>query len=213
MLASAGFEVTVGKVDLAEVCQRAGLKTAGSAYKIWPTQEDYRNELLHHVLSEALDREAIEAVAAHQTAVSEDLPPVHELIRSSVTSALDEVAAPGTKQYQVYLALWLAAPHDPALRAKLHDSDMTLIDGYINLYESLADAYELEWKPPYDARLFATLVSALTEGLTVESLSMPRIAERQLARRLPGDKAEKAWSIAACGVYALAHAALAPREV
>ncbi len=205
--------VTVGRIDLIDVCRQAGLTSVGSAYKIWDTQEDYRVDLLRHVLSRFIPgRDAIDLVT---TAVAEDpaaLPSLAELIRTAAAT-IPADGDDGARHFSVYVGLWLASADDEVLARELHDSDVALIDAYAELYDAVIDAYGLEWKPPFDARFFATMVAALTDGLTVRSGAPGEVMERTLTRRVgdgPGEPTE--WSLLACAVDALAQAFSRPRR-
>jgi len=203
--------VTIGRVDLLDVCRRAGLSTVGSAYKIWDTQDDYRLELLHHVLGEFIPgRDAIDLVTAAIADDPDALPPLPELIRTATGTAIAD-GDDGARHFSIYVGLWLASVDDAALARELHDSDVTVIDAYAGLYDAVAEAYGLEWKPPFDARFFATMVAAMTDGLTVRMGAHGDLVERTLVRRVDDGSEEAEWSLLACGVYALARAFSRPR--
>lgn len=208
MLIDSERSMTIGKLDLLEVCRRAGLSSAGSAYKIWPTQDAYRADLLHHILGESFDQPRIDEVTSI-IRESTDLPPLDELIRNA--AILDDVTEEDRdRRFSLYIALWLAAPGDPALARELHDSDARILDDLAVFYGTVVARYGLEWVEPYDARLFATMVSAMTEGMAVEAHSQPEVTHRTLLRRLDEDDTARPWSLVACGIEALVRSSTRP---
>ncbi len=198
---------TVGRIELIEVCRRAGLTTAGSAYKIWETQEDYRLDLLRHVLATIVPgRESIDLLTE---AIAEDpagLPSLTELIRSTTTD-LGAADPP----YTVYVTLWLAALDDPQLATALDEDDTEVIDGLADLYAKAAEVYDREWVVPDGPRIFSLLVSSLTEGLAIRGGADPGRAGRTLARQVDSDEA-KPWSLLASSVLAFTEALTRPRS-
>lgn len=203
--------VTLGRIDLIDVCRRAGLTSAGSAYKIWSTQEDFRVDLLRHVFGVVVPgRDAIDLVTAAVAADRAALPSLPELIRTATesTGGSEDV---GARHFSIYIAQWLAAGDDPVLAAELHASDVELLDAYAELYDQVAHAYDRAWVPPYGPRLFATMVAALTDGLTVRASSQTEIVSRRLVRRNAADGRDAPWSLLACGVLALVETFTRPR--
>ena len=216
MLIDSGVKVTLGAINLMDVCRAAGLTTAGSAYKIWDTQEDYRTALLRHLLREAVPTtEAIDLVTAALEAPDTDLPDITELIRS--VAAVSAQGAIGDKSSPVYLALWLAAHHDPVLADELDTADRELIDAYAAMYDALLARYDREWRPPFTSRLLAVSLSALVEGLDLRSRAVPSLVNDPLMRATGGtdgtngtNGTDQEWHLFACGVEALFHAFTRP---
>ncbi|HET8931539.1 MAG TPA: TetR family transcriptional regulator C-terminal domain-containing protein, partial [Acidimicrobiales bacterium] len=138
------------------------------------------------------------------------LPPLPELIRTATESTTGS-GDDGAQHFAIYVALWLASADDPDLAADLHDSDAELIDAYAGLYDQAARAYRLEWIPPFGPQLFATMVAALTDGLTVRASSQGDITSRHLLRRVEGGH-DVPWSVLASGVFALVEAFTRPRS-
>lgn len=210
MLFDSGVKVTLGAINLMDVCRAAGLSTAGSAYKIWETQEDYRVALMRHLLREAVPTtEAIEMMTAVLETPDTDLPELTELIRG-----ISAVSAQGTiadKSSPVYLALWLAAEHDPVLAAELYTADHELIDAFAAMYDALVARYDHEWVPPFDSHLLAVSLSALVEGLDLRSRATPSLVSDPLLRPTGPDGAAEEWHLFACGVEALIHTFTRPR--
>ena len=112
---------------------------------------------------------AAELLTAALEAPDTDLPDLTELIRS--VSAVSAEGIIGDKSSPVYLALWLAALHDPVLAEELYTADDELLDAYATMYEALVKRYDHEWVAPFDGRLLAVTLSALVEGLGLD----PRI--------------------------------------
>ncbi len=211
MLLDSGVKVTLGAINLIDVCRAAGLTTAGSAYKIWATQEAYRVALLRHLLTEAVPTiEAIELLTAALEAPDTDLPDLTELIRGVSAVSADGVI--GHKSTPVYLALWLAALHDPVLAEELYAADDELLSAYATMYDALVTRYDHEWVPPFDGRLLAVSLSALVEGLDVRSRATPSIVSDPLVRPTGPDGADQEWHLFACGVEAMIHAFTRPRR-
>lgn len=211
MLAGDTPKVTVGRLDLTEVSRHAGFTTAGSAYKIWETQEDYRIEVLRHVLRAIpADRSPIDALRSIVVDDPDALPTFTELIRNITITGSSAWAADITL-YTVYLALWTASPGDPELAGELHDADVEIIGAYAELYAAVMDAYDLEFIPPYDASMFATTVSAISEGFTVREGATPHVFAAALERPTGEDGAVQEWSLFGCAVQAIITAFVRPR--
>ncbi|HET8930002.1 MAG TPA: hypothetical protein VFN21_05030 [Acidimicrobiales bacterium] len=210
LLLDSGVNVTLGAISLMDVCRAAGLTTAGSAYKIWETQEDYRVALMRHLLREAVPgTEAIELLTAVLEAPDTDLPDLTELIRSvAAANATDSIA---NEASPVYLALWLAAQHDPVLADELYTADVELIDAYGAMYDALVTRYDHDWVPPFNGRLLAVSLSALVEGLDLRSRATPALVNEPLVRPTGPDGADEEWHLFACGVEALIHTFTRPR--
>lgn len=203
--------VTVGRVELIDVCHRVGLTTVGSAYKIWETQEEFRIDLLRHVVSAFVPgRGAIDLVTESITREAADLPTVAELIRSA--TGLSVVDDDDASLFSLYIALLLAGKHDDEIATTLHDVDVGILDAYAKLYDAAASVFGLEWVPPYGPEVFATLVSALSEGMVVRSVGQPDIVNRTYLWQRDDCDDGAPWTLLGCGIMALIETCTRPRR-
>lgn len=210
MLVDTGFQVTVGHINLIDVCREAGLKTAGSGYKIWPSQGDFRVDLLRHLLDSIIVGTDIVDRLTQTVAGGDELPGLQELIRTiGATNAESNI---DNDSYTVYVALWLAAEFDDQLRSGLRGSDTDLLDAFANLYDALLERYGREWVPPFNATLLSVSLSALVEGLAIRARFEPGVVPNDLMRPTGPDGAEEPWHLFACGAEALIEAFSRPIE-
>lgn len=172
LLQARGVRVAIDHIAMIDACRRAGLRTAGSAYKIWPTQADFRADLLRALSEEFTDNtEAVDRLAK----VAADLPPepdsVRELVRTG--GALDADAIAHEPSFHTYLALWSAAATDPAIARALTRSRGGYVDAITELYEGLAAHFGLEFVPPFTARHLGIALNALAEGMAIVNRYYP----------------------------------------
>ena len=201
MLLETGIQVTVGRLTLIDVCREAGLKTAGSGYKIWPSQEDFRVDLLRHLLDSTIAGIEIIDLLTETVATDEELPDATELIRTA--GADNAIANIGNAAYFAYIALWLAAEFDDELRVGLRSSDTAWLDSMARLYEAVLVRYGREWIPPFTAKHLSVSLSALVEGLAIRARYDPALVPEDLSRPTGPDGAEQPWHLFACGAQAL----------
>lgn len=204
-----GISFAVAGFSLIDVCRHAGLKTSGSAYKIWPNQEDFRVELLRHALDASNTDSPTIRPLMESLLDGDDTPSLTELIRS--ISALNVSFYIGDPKFNVFLALWCAAGSDPVLAGLIQASDESALNAFANIYEVVADAYDLEWVEPFNSQLLATTLAALMDGLAIRARYDPSSVPSELPRATgPGDEIQQ-WHLAACGVQALVAKFLRPR--
>lgn len=210
-LIETGISVRLDSLNLIDVCRTAGLSTAGSAYKIWPTQDAFRTDLLDHLLTIAgTDVATIDTLRAFLVSDPDELPSLPELIRTIATDA--DSWAGGGPGYAVFSILLLASRDDPDLAGRISDADTEVLASFAELYQAVADVYERDWVPPFDATLLATTLSALSEGIAIRSRTLPGVFATPVWRPDPdGDGADRPWSLFACCVEAIIEAYTRPR--
>jgi len=207
LLAERGVSVTLDRISLIDVCRRAGLKTAGSGYKIWPNQDAYRAELLHELVvgssASFATKDQVDGVFG-----GERIPPLDELIR---VVAADNAALNRTI-YPTYLVVWLAQRTDAELAATFAEAEDAWLDALVALFTAVVDAYDLEFVEPFDAAILGVTLSALVEGLTIRQRATPELVPESLP--LPtGDRgAVQDWTPFAIGVKAIFDAYTRPRR-
>ncbi len=210
LLIETGVEVNANRISLIDVCREAGLKTAGSAYKIWPNQEQFRIELMRRLLEAVTVRADTVDSLTESISDAAQLPAPSELLRTIASGNARTNTESG--DFELYVGVWLAAINDPELARALTESDMDIADSYARLYDSVVDAYDLEWVPPFDANLFAITVGALSEGLSICSRHRPERVPTDLMRPTGPNGEDQPWHLYACGVQAIVEAFTRPKD-
>lgn len=208
LLADDGVSVTLDRVALIDVCRRAGLSTAGSAYKIWPNQQAFRAELLQHLV---VGSSATFATTDQVTDLLSDDGPLlclDELIRIAAADNAE------TNQviYPTYLVVWLARRTDAELAATFQASEEDWLDAIVSLFTQVVEAYDLEFVPPFDAAVLGVTLSALVEGLTIRRRATPEFVPDSLPLPTGENGSDQPWTPFAIGVKAIFDAYTRPRE-
>lgn len=210
MLRADGAAISIAGFSLIDVCRHAGLKTSGSAYKIWPNQNDFRIALLRHVLDRSSTDQPTTDMIVETFDAATGLPPLVEIIRS--VAAFNASFYIGDADYHLFIAVWIAAATDPVLAEQVRGSDTETLDGFARLYEFVADIYGLEWVPPFSPQLMATTFAGLIEGLAIRERYAPESVPTDLMRPTGPDGEMQPWHLFACGVEAITEKFLRPRE-
>jgi hypothetical protein len=210
LLVETGVEVNANRISLIDVCREAGLKTSGSAYKIWPNQEQFRIDLMRRLLGAVTVRPDTIDLIAESISADSPLPAPSEFLRTianeNATTDMER------RDFDLYIGVWLAAINDPELARALTDSDIDIAASYSRLYDSVMDAYDLEWVPPFDATLFAITVGALAEGFSICSRHAPERVPTALMRPTGPNGEDQPWHLYACGVQAIVDAFTRPKS-
>ncbi len=208
LLAERGVSVTLDRISLIDVCRRAGLKTAGSAYKIWPNQDAYRSELLHELVVASSASFATKGQVDGVLGGDGHLPPLDELIR---VVAADNAELNQTI-YPTYLVVWLAQRTDAELAATFADAEDAWLEALVALFTAVVDAYDLEFVEPFDATILGVTLSALVEGLTIRRRATPEFVPESLPLPTGAGGADQEWAPFAIGVKAIFDAYTRPRR-
>ena len=200
LLLAKGVEATVGSIPLIDVCRHAGLTTAGSAYKIWATQDDFRTDLLRHALAIPTNaRKTVEPLIC--AIVDGKADTIRELNR--IASAHNATLNMSSEHYRLFVALWCAAGSEPVLAQNIQESDASLLRDFTVIYENLIAGYGRVWNPPFNAALLATTLSALLEGLTIRARYAPDRVPADLIRPTGPDGSDQTWHLFACAAEAI----------
>lgn len=199
-----GFDLNA--VNLIDACRRAGLRTAGSGYRIWPTQNDFRIDLMRFVatnrplLTERLEWLA-ELLPAPQEHRSEHIRKSQPLLARGPTATLE---------LRRQTALWLRAHRDPEVRAAYADSQHQVVEALAEAYERVLPLYDVEMRPPYTVAQMAFAVEAQTLGHALMSEFGDDVGARDIKRPTGADGELQDWDLLSCVVDAIAHAFTRP---
>lgn len=198
LLIANGIHVGMDDINLIDVCRNAGLKTAGSGYKIWPNQDEFRADLVTYLMEHATASFAtIDDIDA--TIARRPLPPLGELIRTAAR-ANEEL---NTSTYPLYVVLWLSAQSDASLGAVFREQDEKWLAVMAEFFAHILDVYDLELVPPFTIDQFATAISGLVEGFTIRRRATPELVPDEVLRPTGPDGTLQSWTLYAIGVEAI----------
>ncbi len=209
MVRESGAAITIGKFNLVDVCQQAGMTSAGSAYKIWDTQESFRLALLEYVLESTFHSDsAADDVAAILDQRDASPASLQEVIRVVASHNYQENAQSSVVTKQV--ALWIAAEHASDLREKLIEHEQRSLQAFTDLYDATITGFGREWVPPFTPEQLAVALSALVQGLALRCHASPDLVPATVLRPTGPDDAMQEWDLFACGAEALINAFTRP---
>ena len=201
MMSEAGYSLRSANITLIDACRRAGLGTAGSGYKIWSTQEEFRDELMRHAL--AMDRSRDEAAGRLLEAIAQlgDDPDLTSIIRVAATENAREVI--GREWFTRLVALWLAAATDDQMRAEQIDTQRKLLASLQEAFVDLLTAYGREMRPPFTAEMLTLAIAAEMNGIGYYCAYVDDESVTQVDRPTGPDGAMEQWHLMGCVVEAL----------
>lgn len=210
MMSEAGYSLKSANITLIDACRRAGLGTAGSGYKIWSTQDEFRDDLMRHAL--AMDRTREEAAERLLEAIAElgDDPDLTSIIRVAATENVREVI--GSEWFTRLVALWLAAATDEQMRAEQIESQRKLLASLQETFVDLMVAYGREMRPPFTAEMLTLAIAAEMNGIGHYCAYVDDERVTQVDRPTGPDGALERWHLMGCVVEALVESFTRPIE-
>lgn len=201
MVAEAGYSLDSANISLIDACRRAGLSTAGSGYKIWPTQEDFRRDLIHHTLTvnDAITGPARRVVGSAEG--PESTPDLDEVIRVSGNDNADSIVR--SANFTRLIALWVAASADEQLRDGHLAAQRTLLESLEEVFRSLMVRHSLEMRPPFTLAQLTHAIVAQMQGLGVLLAYGDEVGAESIMRPTGPGGTPQRWHLVSCAVQAL----------
>ncbi len=201
MMSEAGYSLKSANITLIDACRRAGLGTAGSGYKIWSTQDEFRDDLVRHAL--AMDRTREEAAGRLLEAIAQlgEDPDLSSIIRVAATENAREVI--GSVWFTRLVALWLAAATDDQMRTEQIGTQRKLLVSLQETFVDLLVAYGREMRPPYTAEMLTLAIAAEMHGLGYYCAYVDDERVTRVDRPTGSDGAFERWHLMGCVVDAL----------
>lgn len=175
-------------------------RTTGAFYNIWATQEDFRRDLLGHLLSLerfGADQATIEALGA---AVADPDFDLDETSRVAATISFE--GNKGDPAFLLQMSLLTQPGPDPEVRAGLRRLYQDLTAAGLEAYTPVLRRAGLRVKEPFTLEHLAVALSALEEGLVLRWSVVPEAVPDEVGPP-PGVAAapDRPWGLFA----ALAH--------
>jgi AcrR family transcriptional regulator len=162
-------------VKVAEVAERAGV-TKGAVYHVWPSQEEYRKDLLQRLLDQT-----------HQAGIRElhdllsdpelDLGRPRELLlryAEFVFEALkDDPAFFARFSFFIYAA-------NPQVAQLLADGDDSVVSDFAPLVDSYLQLVGRRVRSPFTTELMLIAINSLFQGLCLRYRTSPELVEQRV---------------------------------
>jgi AcrR family transcriptional regulator len=188
----------LANIRLQDVAARAGV-TIGAFYHYWDSQDDYRLDLLRHLLEpERFDtwREAGDVVSPLIDAGAA----LTEVIRQATAQNFEALC--DLPDQRVSMALWA---QDESESIDLLRSMYGALDrSWAELYDGVLARYGREARPPFDIDTVALSLTALADGMLVRHGLDPRRVEQPMYGPPVGDAGDPTpWTLISCVVLGL----------
>lgn len=190
---------TLQRLKPADVVRRAHPpRTTGAFYHLWPTQEEFRRDLLVHVLS--LDRFAADETTrvAITAFLTEPVLRLDETIRIAANVNFDQLRH--DPAMWVLQALWIDHPGDDEVRERLRALYADMTTRLEPLYAALLQRSGRRMRAPFDIPTLAVVLASLVEGLHVRWAVDPAAVPDDVGA--PPDVQDEASAAARWGLFA-----------
>jgi hypothetical protein len=208
MMSEAGYSLKSANITLIDACRRAGLGTAGSGYKIWGTQEEFRDDLMRHALAMESTREEAGERLLEAIAQLGPEPSLADIIRVAATENAEAVI--GTQWFTRMTALWLAAATDDAMRVEQIDTQAKLLASLRGTFVELLHAYGRVMRPPFTEEMLTLAIAAEMHGIAYYCAYANDTDVSEVDRPTGPDGQMERWHLVGCVVEAIVEAFTQP---
>lgn len=193
-----------------EVARRADPpRTTGAFYNIWPAQDDFRQDLLDHLL--AMDRFGADVATVQALADQLQRP---ELDLDETVRLASTINFEGNKSDPAFLlqmAFWVRHPIDPDMRDRLRRLYAELMGAAVPLYTAILGRTGRRMRPPFTVEQLAVSLIAFSEGLTLRWAVDPEAVPADVGTPpgVPADP-DRVWGLMPAVVQAVVMAMTEP---
>ena len=221
LVAGAGLTVSLEHLSFEEVIQRA-LVSRSAVYRLWPYKELYFSDLLLELAGStnpsqaAYDKGTVELAVKIAIDNLEKLESpegrrglVVELCRQG--SQQNFSALYGGTEWQTYVALTATLVSLPdgslqtAMQQALNRSELGFIERMTSFYQVMLSlvGYRVQTQIPDGPRVLTTLGGAVVEGLALNSIVVPQVADTRFVADPFGVGEAREWTIPSVGYTSL----------
>ncbi len=166
------------EVRVAEIVRQLGI-SLGAAYRIWPRQEDFHQDLAI-VLSSTRTTEPNEPAAIAATPIMLGGGTWEDTLRAGARAQFD--ATVGDNTFAARLAVGAAASRNPVIREAGLSRYVVAFDSFISLYGVVLNHFGRQVREPWTLQKAAMALAALGEGFALQQVYQHDIAGREAAR-------------------------------
>lgn len=165
----------LANVKVAEVADRAGV-TKGAVYHVWPSQEDYRKDLLQRLLEQnrqAGVRELLELLADPELLENDPRGILHQFADFVFDALRDDPAFFARFSFFIYAA-------NPDVAALLASGVDTVVDDFGPLLEVYLSLVGRRMRDPYTMKMLVISINSLFQGLCLRYRTSPDLVQRRV---------------------------------
>jgi AcrR family transcriptional regulator len=194
MLLRRGISAAVAHIRLQEVLRRAGL-TSGAAYRLWPDQEAFQQDLAIAATRRRFDDPVSGTMARIGPLINDHLP-LTTVVREGCAAHIESLECGGTSPFLIALTIRATAIASDDLRRASQERHADSVERFAALYASLMDSYGRAMRPGRSIGEFAGSMAALGEGFALQAIEgIPH-------PRMPGPDGTE-WTLFGLGVWSL----------
>ncbi|MEI2697366.1 MAG: TetR/AcrR family transcriptional regulator [Microthrixaceae bacterium] len=163
----------LANVKVADIADRAGV-TKGAIYHVWPSQEEYRKDLLRRLLeqsSQAGVRELHEMLADEDLLAGDPREIMNRYADFVFDALKDDPAFFARFSFYVYAA-------NPEVAELLAAGDDTLVKEFSPLIELYLQLEGRRIRPPFSTEMLLIAVNSLFQGLCLRYRTSPEMVDR-----------------------------------
>lgn len=210
LLAESDYVMSPSALSMMDACRHAGLSTAGSAYKIWPTQEEFRFDVARHLIETDTDLMLREGHLVDVVNSPGETPTLQQLIR--IVTNENAASTIGSPEFSRAVTVWWAAATDPQFESIFVAERKSRTDHLVELYEVVLDVYELEMRPPFTMAMMASSIQAQLTGLAMIGRFLPSPGLEDVERPTGRNGEMERWHLFGCAAEAIVEAYTQPRS-
>lgn len=211
-----GLTVSLDHISFEAVIHAADVPRS-AAYRVWPTKEEFFDDLLRHLaserwpgtsaLSEEYFDEALRTALEHEdefVTAEGRRRALHAAARVGIQRDADHLATTSAwRNYVAITATVMSLPSNDDLRKELeyelHESEDQIVSRFADHYRHLSRLVGFRLRPEFhnDYSIMATLGAAIVEGITLRQFVSPAISNRQYVLDAFETGVKESWSLAA----------------